>query len=78
VIAPTDPSDEGAVPVALTVAERPDLVEPGWLATSDLMPEYNNHGDVMNRYWPRLTEERPEFQFHLAWSPSRVACSGEA
>lgn len=29
------------------------------------MPEYNNHGDVLNRYWPRLTEELPEFQFHL-------------
>jgi hypothetical protein len=29
------------------------------------MPEYNNHGDVLNRYWSRLTEERPDFQFHL-------------
>jgi hypothetical protein len=25
-----------------TVAERPDLVEPGWLATSDVIP---------GRYW---------------------------
>ena len=48
-----------------TVAERPDLVEPGWVATRDAMPEYNNHGDVANVYWPRLTEERPEFQFHV-------------
>jgi hypothetical protein len=29
------------------------------------MPEYNNHGDVLNQYWPRLAEELPEFQFHL-------------
>jgi hypothetical protein len=49
-----------------TVAERPDLMEPAWEATSDAMPEYNSHGDVLNRYWGRLTEERPEFQFHLA------------
>jgi hypothetical protein len=48
-----------------TVAERPDLVEAGWQATSDVIPEYNNHGDVLNRYWGRLTEERPKFQFHL-------------
>jgi len=38
---------------------------PAWEATSDAMPEYNNHGDVLNQYWGRLTEERAEFQFHL-------------
>lgn len=48
-----------------TVAERPDLVEPAWQRTSDTLPEYNGHGDVLNVYWGRLTEERPEFQFHL-------------
>src|SRR5438105_6352737 len=48
-----------------TVAERPELAEPGWQATQDTLPEYNNHGDVLNRYWPRLTEELPDFQFHL-------------
>jgi hypothetical protein len=46
------------------VAERPDLTEPAGELTSDLFPEYNNHGDVLNTYWGRLTEERPEFQFH--------------
>ena len=40
-------------------------MEPAWEATSDAMPEYNNHGDVLNLYWSRLTEERPDFQFHL-------------
>lgn len=49
----------------VTVAERPDLIEPGWERTRDVIPEYNNHGDVLNRYWGRLTEERPDFQFHL-------------
>jgi hypothetical protein len=48
-----------------TVAERPDLIGPGYERTRDTMPEYNNHGDVLNVYWGRLTEERPEFQFHL-------------
>lgn len=48
-----------------TVAERPDLVEPAWELTRDTLPEYNNHGDVLNRYWGRLTDERPHFQFHL-------------
>jgi GNAT superfamily N-acetyltransferase len=40
-------------------------MDPAWEATKDVLPEYNNHGDVLNAYWPRLTEERPEFQFHL-------------
>ena len=48
-----------------TVADRPDLVGPGWERTRDTLPEYNNHGDVLNQYWGRLTEDRPEFQFHL-------------
>ncbi|MDQ3964433.1 MAG: N-acetyltransferase [Actinomycetota bacterium] len=49
----------------VTVAERPDLIEPGWVLMRDTLPEYNDHGDVLNRYWGRLTEERPEFQFHI-------------
>jgi GNAT superfamily N-acetyltransferase len=49
----------------VTVAERPDLIESAWELTRDAFPEYNNHGDVLKLYWGRLTEERPEFQFHL-------------
>ncbi len=52
-------------PRLLTVAERPDLVDRAWELTQDTLPEYNNHGDVLNRYWGRLTEELPEFQFQL-------------
>ena len=40
-------------------------MDPAWDATKDQFPEYNNHGDVLNRYWGRLSEERAEFQFHL-------------
>ena len=47
-----------------TVRERPDLVEPAWELTKDVIPEYNNHGDVLDLYWPRL-EELPDFQFHV-------------
>src|SRR5438105_430232 len=48
-----------------TVAERPDLSERAWELTKDVLPEYNNQGDILNVYWPRLTEERPDFQFNL-------------
>jgi hypothetical protein len=48
-----------------TAADRPELIDRAWERTRDTLPEYNNHGDVLNVYWHRLTEERPEFQFHL-------------
>ena len=38
---------------------------PAWEATSDAMPEYNNHGDVLNEYWSGLTVDHPDFQFHV-------------
>jgi hypothetical protein len=40
-------------------------VEPAWALTQDALREYNQHGDVLNRYWGRLTEEQPDFQFHV-------------
>jgi GNAT superfamily N-acetyltransferase len=49
----------------VTLAERPDLLEPGWEKTRDAFPEYNNHGDVLNAYWDRLADERAAFQFYL-------------
>ena len=57
---------------AVTVAERADLAERAWERTRDVIPEYNNHGDVLNRYWPRLTEELPEFQFHLVGEEDEI------
>jgi len=56
----------------VTVAQRPELTEPAWEATADVLPEYNNHGDVLNVYWPRLTEELPEFQFHLVDAEGQI------
>jgi hypothetical protein len=59
-------SDDWSGMQIATAAERPELLGPAWEATKDTLPGYNNHGDVLNEYWPRLTEERPDFQFHLA------------
>jgi hypothetical protein len=57
---------------AYTMAERPDLAEPAWERTRDTLPEYNNHGDVLNVYWGRLTAELPEFQFHLVGDDGEI------
>jgi len=46
----------------LTHAERPDLAD---RVDFDVWPAYNTHGDVLNRYWARLYEDFPEFQFVL-------------
>jgi hypothetical protein len=52
-------------PRVLTAAERADV----WSRAEDLdeevWPEYNRHGDVLNRYWGRLDEDFAEFQFVL-------------
>lgn len=45
-----------------SAAERPDLWERG---VPSVWPEYNKHGDVMNRWWDALGEDFPEFQFVL-------------
>ena len=55
-----------------TASERPELVEPAWERTRDTLPEYNHHGDLLNAYWPRLTEERPDFQFHLVGNDDEI------
>ena len=55
-----------------TAAERPELLGPAWDRTRDTLPEYNNHGDILNEYWPRLTEERPDFQFHLTGDEDEI------
>jgi hypothetical protein len=57
----------------VTVPERPEIAAPAWELTSDTMPEYNNHGDVLNHYWPRLAAELPDFQFHLLDGENIVA-----
>lgn len=47
----------------VTTAERPEL--PDLVDTSEVWPEYNRHGEVTNRFWPRLNEDFPDFQFVL-------------
>jgi len=50
---------------AITHAEDPGLLERIEDLSSQVWPEYNMHGDVMNRYWGRLYEVFPDFQFVL-------------
>ena len=47
-----------------TAEERPDLWERG-IPSDSVWPEYNLHGDALNRWWDHLSEDLPEFQFVL-------------
>lgn len=47
-----------------TAAERPDLWERG-IPSAAVWPEYNLHGDVLNRWWGSLDVDLPQFQFVL-------------
>jgi hypothetical protein len=54
--------------MAITVirySERPELWEDTEAVSQAVWPEYNHHGEVLNRYWDRLFEDFPEFQFVL-------------
>jgi GNAT superfamily N-acetyltransferase len=62
----------------VTLAERPDLLGPGWERTKDVLPDYNNHGDVLNVYWGRLPEERSDFQFYLVSDEGEVLARAHA
>ena len=61
-----------------SASDRPELLDPGWERTRDTLPEYNNHGDVLNEYWPRLVEERPDFQFHLVGDNDEILARGRS
>jgi hypothetical protein len=61
-----------------TLAERPELAEPAWERTRDTLPEYNNHGDVLNRYWDRLATERPDCQFQLVDADDEILARGRS
>ena len=41
-----------------------------------MWPEYNHHGEVLNRYWGRLFEDFPEFQFVLYDDQDGVLAEG--
>lgn len=50
---------------AVTYAEQPGLWEQMPDVGAEVWPEYNRHGDVLNRYWGRLYDEFGRFQFAL-------------
>ena len=52
-------------PTVITARERRDLAERAADLTAEVWPEYNAHGVVPNRYWRRLYEEFPDFQYVL-------------
>jgi hypothetical protein len=56
--------EDGPVVVMHTATERPDLWARG-IASSDVWPEYNLHGNVANRWWPALEQELADYQFVL-------------
>src|SRR5215212_225748 len=47
-----------------TAAERPDLWARG-IDSAQVWPEYNLHGDALNRWWDLLDVELADFQFVL-------------
>jgi GNAT superfamily N-acetyltransferase len=57
-------------------AERPELWEETKAVSEEVWPEYNHHGDVLNRYWGRLFEDFPEFQFALCDEHDVVLAEG--
>ena len=56
--------------------ERPELWEDTEAVSQEVWPEYNHHGDVLNRYWGRLLEDFPEFQFVLYDDQDTVLAEG--
>ena len=73
----TDPVALGEVRT-VTLAERAGLDERAWEATNEAFPEYNLHGDTLNVFWSRLSEERPQFQFCLVDESDAILARGES
>jgi GNAT superfamily N-acetyltransferase len=46
-------------------SERPELWDDTDRISEEVWPEYNLHGDVLNAYWARLSDEFPDSQFLL-------------
>lgn len=49
----------------VSVAERPSLFDRIEAIHKNVWPEFNRHGDVLNRYWERLATDFASFQFAL-------------
>jgi len=58
--------EDGSMGVAaVRYSDRPQLWGRIGGLSAEVWPEYNRHGDVLNRYWDRLYEDFPEYQFVL-------------
>jgi GNAT superfamily N-acetyltransferase len=62
----------------LPVCDIPFVDERWDEQTGGVWPEYNRHGDVLNRYWGRLAEEFPDFQFVLLDEPGGLVARANA
>jgi GNAT superfamily N-acetyltransferase len=61
---------------AVRYVERPELWADTDAVSEAVWPEYNLHGDVLNRYWGRLVTDFPEFQFVLCDERDEVLAEG--
>jgi hypothetical protein len=52
-------------PEVLRYSDRPELWDSLEHLSSEVWPEYNLHGDVLNQYWDQLYTTFPEWQFVL-------------
>jgi GNAT superfamily N-acetyltransferase len=55
----------GARPEVVRYRDRPALWDDMPDIGAEVWPEYNRHGDVLNRYWGRLYDSFPAYQFVL-------------
>jgi GNAT superfamily N-acetyltransferase len=62
----------------VSAEERPELIEPAFAATADVVPEYNKNGDVLNCYWARLTDEYAPFQFFLVGAGDEILARAQS
>jgi hypothetical protein len=51
--------------VTVRYSQRPELWQRIADLSSQVWPEYNLHGEVANRYWDKLYNDFPDFQFVL-------------
>jgi hypothetical protein len=52
-------------PQVVRYSDRPELWESINELSSEVWPEYNQHGDTLNHYWAQLYDDFPEWQFVL-------------
>lgn len=52
-------------PQVVRYSERPELWDAIRGLTGEVWPEYNQHGETLNRYWARLYDVFPDWQFVL-------------